>query len=94
MCSYINHHIGILSGSAKGPEGWIPVLEANVYFDHPYHAPLDHALTIDFLNPAKGAASRVAVEMDAASAKELAEAILNALKDGEREGMVLAATAR
>ena len=41
MCTYINEKARIL-GSAKGPSGWVKVDTANVYFDHPYHAPLDH----------------------------------------------------
>ena len=82
MCSYINHQIAI-EGSAKGGQGWFNLLEANVYFDHPYHANMEHALTIDFLNPQQGA--RLAVEMSAESARQLAETILQSLKDGEEE---------
>ena len=43
MCSYIVEKAQV-SGSAKGPSGWMRIDTANVYFDHPYHAPLDHAL--------------------------------------------------
>ena len=82
MCSYITHQVS-LTGSGKGPVGWFRLLEANVYFDHPYHAPLDDALTIDFVNPDQGAAARVAVELSAESARELAQAILAALETGE-----------
>ncbi len=42
MCSYIVRKAA-LTGSAKGPNGWMRIDTANVYFDHPYHAPLDHA---------------------------------------------------
>ena len=91
MCSYITHQVAI-EGSAKGGQGWFNLLEASVYFDHPYHANLEHALTIDFLNPKEGA--RLAVEMSAESARDLAEAILQSLKDGEVEtGHVLTAVA-
>jgi hypothetical protein len=82
MCSYINHQIAI-DGSAKGGQGWFNLAEANVYFDHPYHANLEHALTIDFMNPKDG--SRVAIEMSAESAALLAETILQAIKDGHEE---------
>jgi Family of unknown function (DUF6295) len=46
-----------------------------VYFDHPVHAPAEHTLNIDFRNPARGPAARVAVELTAESARELARAI-------------------
>ena len=68
MCSYIVKRAA-LTGSAKGPNGWMRVDTANVYFDHPYHAPLDHALGIDFINQADGGRERVAVELSAESAR-------------------------
>jgi hypothetical protein len=43
------------------------------------HAMAEHTLNIDFLNPAKGPAARVAVELTAESAKALAAAIETAL---------------
>jgi Family of unknown function (DUF6295) len=58
---------------------------ANVYYDHPFHAPLDHALGIDFINEAAGGRERVAVELSAESARELVEKILAALANGEIE---------
>ena len=56
---------------------------ANVYYDHPYHAQLDHALGIDFVNEADGGRERVAVELSADSARALVEKILAALASGE-----------
>lgn len=82
MCSYITHKVSV-SGSAKGAAGWMRVDTANVYFDHPYHAPLDHALAVDFVCHADGAKERVAVELSAESALALVEKILLALKEGE-----------
>ena len=82
MCSYITEHVGIV-GSAKGPAGWMKVDTATVYYDHPYHAPLDHSLNIDFVDEAAGAPTRVAVELSAESARELVRAILAALERGE-----------
>jgi hypothetical protein len=58
---------------------------ANVYYDHPYHAPLDHVLGIDFVNEAEGSGERVAVELSAASARALVREILAALENGEQE---------
>lgn len=82
MCSYITHKVGV-SGSAKGASGWMRVDTANVYFDHPYHAPMDHALAIDFVCHADGAKERVAIELSAESARALIAAIEQALKEGE-----------
>lgn len=84
MCTYITEKAPIL-GSAKGPSGWMRVDTANVYYDHPYHTPLDHALNIDFVNESDGARERVAVELSAASARVLVEKILAALSSGEAE---------
>ena len=81
MCSYIIEKTAV-SGSAKGPNGWMRIDTANVYFDHPYHAPLDHALAIDFVCEADGAKERVAVELSAESARELVKTILAALASG------------
>ena len=74
MCTYITEKIAI-SGSAKGPSGWIRVTDGSVYFDHPVHAPEEHTLNIDFLAPEEGPSRRVAVELTAESARALAKAI-------------------
>jgi hypothetical protein len=84
MCSYIVERAA-LHGSAKGPSGWMRIDTANVYFDHPFHAPLDHALGIDFICEADGAPERVAVELSAESARALVQAILATLATGARE---------
>ena len=78
MCSYVTVTTDV-AGSAKGPDGWFSVTSASVYFDHPYHAPFAHTLNIDFRNPGKGPAARVAVELTAESARSLAAAIEAAL---------------
>ena len=78
MCTYRTTTLGV-SGSGKGASGWFPVTDASVYFDHPVHAPADHTLNIDLRNPSRGASARVAVELDPASARALAIAILDML---------------
>jgi hypothetical protein len=78
MCTYLTETIKI-TGSGKGADGWFAVSDASVYFDHPVHAMAEHTLNIDFRNPAKGPAARVAVELTAESARELARAIEAAL---------------
>ena len=82
MCSYIVEKAR-MAGSAKGASGWMRIDTANVYFDHPYHAPLDHALGIDFVCEQDGGRERVAIELSAASARELVAKILAALASGE-----------
>src|SRR5829696_10336081 len=82
MCSYIVEKASVI-GSAKGPNGWMKIDTANVYFDHPYHAPLDHAVGIDFICEANGGRERVAVEISAESALELVAKILAALASGD-----------
>lgn len=82
MCSYITEKVALI-GSAKGRNGWMNIDTANVYFDHPFHTPLDHALTIDFVSETAGAKERVAVELSADSARELVRSILAALASGE-----------
>jgi hypothetical protein len=84
MCSYITEKAALV-GSAKGPGGWTAVDAAHVSFDHPFHAQLDHALMIDFVNESKGALERVAVEISADSARDLVAKILRALESGEAE---------
>ena len=79
MCTYATVKTA-LEGSAKGPESsWFHVTDGTVYFDHPVHAMADHTLNIDFLNPNRGPAARVAVELTAESARALADAIEAAL---------------
>jgi len=78
MCTYQTEQISI-TGSGKGASGWFSLSDATVYFDHPVHAMAEHTLNIDFLNPARGPAARVAVELTAESARELARAIEAAL---------------
>jgi hypothetical protein len=79
MCSYVTVPTDI-AGSAKGPDGWISVTSASVYFDHPFHAPFEHTLNIDFADPSRGPGARVAVELSAESARELMRSIASALQ--------------
>ena len=82
MCTYITEKAEIF-GSAKGPAGWMKVDTATVYFDHPFHTPLDHSLNIDLVDESSGAPVRVAIELSAGSARALVEKILAALAEGE-----------
>jgi hypothetical protein len=80
-----------IAGSGKGVQGWFSVNQVNVTYDHPFHARLEHALNLDFVNEAEGPGARVAVELTAESARQLVQAILTALDRAEAEGHVEAA---
>lgn len=78
MCTYLTEKLDV-EGSGKGAAGWFALTRATVYVDHPQHAPAEHTLNIDFLNPQQGPAARVAVELTAQSARALAAAVESAL---------------
>ncbi len=85
MCTYATVTAPV-TGSAKGPNGrWFAVTDATVYFDHPVHAMAEHTLNVDIGAPAKGPAARVALELTAASARELVAAIQAALDSAPAE---------
>jgi hypothetical protein len=85
MCTMIVQQVAI-SGSGKGPSGWFPVRQANVSYDHPFNAPLEHALNIDFVNEAQGPGARLAVELTVESARTLVEIIQAVLARAEAGG--------
>jgi hypothetical protein len=86
MCTNICHSTRI-AGSGKGAAGWFALSQANVGFDHATHAPLEHALLLDFVNPELGPAARVAVEMNIASGKALVERLQAVIAEAERSGV-------
>lgn len=85
MCTMIARRAAV-EGSGKGMAGWFDVRQANVSYDHPFHAPLEHALNIDFVNEAQGPGARVAVELDVESARTLIETIRAVLAEAEAGG--------
>jgi hypothetical protein len=85
MCTWIAEQVEI-EGSGKGREGWFTLRQANVSYDHPFNAPLEHALNIDFVNEAHGPGARVAVELSAESARALVATILAVLGEAEAGG--------
>lgn len=87
MCTMIASQIQI-NGSGKGRDGWFTLKEANVSYDHPFEAPFEHALNLDFVNESLGPGARVAVELDLASAKALVEAINAVITKAEAGGYV------
>lgn len=85
MCTMIVHQAKI-EGSGKGANGWFPVREVNVSYDHPFDAPLEHALNIDFVNESEGPGARVAVEITVEAARNLVKAIHVVLARAEMGG--------
>ncbi len=85
MCTMIAERVKV-EGSGKGTSGWYPVTQANVSYDHPFDAPMEHALNIDFVNEDRGPGARVAVELSAESARSLVETILDVLDQAEAGG--------
>ena len=83
MCTYVTTTAEV-TGSGYAGDDWFRVDRAVVYFDHPQDAPMDHALCIDVW----GGRERVAVELDATSARRLAESILATLDHDEVRPLV------
>ena len=78
MCTTIALTVPV-AGSAKGPHGWFTLDHAYVGYDHPFHAPLEHAVSLDFVNEEQGPAARVAVELTRESARDLLRHLQEAL---------------
>lgn len=87
MCTMIVQQAQI-EGSGKRGENWFRLRQVNVSFDHPFDAPFEHALNIDFVNEAQGPGARVAVELSAEAARRLVEAIQAVLQRAEAGGYV------
>ncbi len=85
MCTMIVQQVAI-DGSGKGTGGWFALRQANVSYDHPFNAPLEHALNIDFVDEAQGPDARVAVELSAEAARNLVATIQAVLKQAEAGG--------
>ena len=83
MCTYLTKRVEV-AGSGLGADGWFPLRTAVVYFDHPQDAPVEHALCVDFRGDGL---ARVAVELDARSARALAETILETLDSEEARAL-------
>ncbi|HSM70930.1 MAG TPA: DUF6295 family protein [Anaerolineales bacterium] len=85
MCTMIVEKIKI-KGSGKGTSGWFKLEGANVSYDHPFNAPYEHALNIDFVNESKGPSARVAVELSEEAAHELVKTITAVLERAKEGG--------
>ena len=85
MCTMIVEKVKI-DGSGKGTGGWFKLEQANVSYDHPFNAPYEHALNIDFVNESQGPGARVAVELSEQAARQLVNTILAVLDQAEATG--------
>ena len=84
MCTSIVEIVGA-EGAGKGGDGWFDLTHSVVSYDHPHHALLEEAITIDFVNAGLGPAARVAVELTLAAAKRLSGALERAIAAAEIE---------
>ena len=85
MCTMIQMRTAV-SGGGKGAQGWFPVTQANVGFDHTTYLRQEHALLLDFVNPSMDPSARVAVELDIASGKALIAQLQAAIDAAEQSG--------
>ncbi len=85
MCTMIVKQVNVL-GSGRGVAGWFKLRSVNVSYDHPFNAPFEHALNIDFVDESQGTGGRVAVELDAESARNLVATIQAVLAQAESGG--------
>ena len=84
MCTSIVEIVGA-EGAGKGGDGWFDLTHSVVSYDHPHHALLEEAITIDFVNAALTPGTRVAVELTLETAKELSAALARAIAAAEIE---------
>ena len=84
MCTSIVEIVSA-DGAGKGADGWFNLTHSVVSYDHPHHAVLEEAITIDFMNAALGPETRVAVELTLEAAKELSSALTRAIAAAEIE---------
>jgi len=84
MCTSIVEVAGA-DGAGKSDDGWFNLTHSVVSYDHPHHALLEEAITIDFVNLTLGPDARVAVELTLESARALSEALSRAIVAAEKE---------
>jgi hypothetical protein len=87
MCTMIAHQAKV-NGSGKAGSDWFHVDTASVSYDHPYDMPLEYTLNLDFTTQTGSPGDRVAVELDAESARRLVQAIQEVMRQAEQGGFV------
>ena len=86
MCTSIVEIAGA-EGAGRSMDGWFSLTHSVVAYDHPQHALLEEAVTIDFVNHAKDAGARAAVELTLDSAKALHAAMAKVIEAAEIEDL-------
>ncbi len=76
-----------ISGMAKGEQGWFPITQATVGYDHATHSVEEHALLLDFTNYGIGLDARVAFELDLESGRALLAQLQSAISQAEASGV-------
>ncbi|GGC48858.1 hypothetical protein GCM10011504_29040 [Siccirubricoccus deserti] len=84
MCTSIIEIVAA-EGMAKRGEGWFPLTQAVVAYDHARHAPLADVITLDFFNAGLEPGARAGVELTLDSAKGLRAALDRAIAAAEFE---------
>jgi hypothetical protein len=84
MCTSIVEIVAA-EGAGKGADGWFALTHSVVSYDHPHHALLEEAITIDFVNQTLGPGARAAAELTLESAKALSRALVRAIEAAEIE---------
>ncbi len=87
MCTMIAQQLKI-NGSGKAGADWLKVDTASVTYDHPYDMPLEYSLNLDFTSQSGLPGQRVAVELDAASARALIATIQQVIEQAEDGGFL------
>ena len=85
MCTSVVEIVPV-AGAGNSEIGWFSLNRAVVSYDHPHHALLDDAITIDFVNADLGPAARTAVEITLESAKQLQAALERVIAEAEEGG--------
>lgn len=84
MCTSIVE-IRNAEGAARSQHGWFRLSHSVVSYDHPQHALLEEAVTLDFVNYSQGAEARAAVELTLESARALQAALAKVIAEAEAE---------
>ena len=87
MCTMIAQQVEI-TGSGKAGAVWFKVDTASVSYDHPFDMPLEYTLNLDFTSQVSGPSTRLAMELDAISARLLVAAINEVLNKAEQGGVL------
>jgi hypothetical protein len=75
------------TGGGRGADGWFPVNQVTVVYDHATHAADEHALQIDFTNYDLGLNARVAPELDLHSGHVFLARLQSAIKQAVASGL-------